>query len=93
MSRYDDAAHRVQTAIAALMGRDRDYKPTQRKHMRTGIDLSKADQAGLATLLIAKGAFTTEEYIEAITKSAETEANTYEKEVQATFGNPNIKTV
>lgn len=61
---YEAAAHGVQTAIAYDMGQGR--KATEPKHMRTGIDLSKAEQAGLAKLLIDKGLFTIEEYVEAM---------------------------
>jgi uncharacterized protein YgfB (UPF0149 family) len=68
------------------MGRDPEYSGTQPKHMRVGIDLSKSDMCGLARLLIAKGVFTEAEYIEAITASANDEAASYEKMVQAVVG-------
>jgi hypothetical protein len=93
MSAYHDAGHRIQTAIAFLMGRDPDHAPTQPKHLRVGIDLSKADMAGLVRLLIAKGVFTEAEYIDAITQAATDEANTYEKEVQDILGHSGAKTV
>lgn len=93
MSAYDAAGHRIQTAIAMLMGRDPDYRPVQPKHLRTGLDLSKSDLAGLARLLIAKGVFTEAEYIAAITASAVEEADGYETTVQAVIGHRNIKTV
>lgn len=80
--RYHRAAHRVQTALAALAG---DSRMTP-KHMRTGIDMSKADTAGLASLLIVKGVFTMEEYIGAIANSAENEADRYEDELSALIG-------
>jgi hypothetical protein len=41
--------------------------------MRTSIELSRADQGGLALLLIAKGVFTAEEYAEAMRLAANTE--------------------
>lgn len=91
-ARYQDSMHRVQTAIAALLGRDPDLDRCSRKHMRVGIDMSKADAAGLATLLIDKGVFTMAEYLDAIAHSAEIEANAYEREVQETFGSSRIKT-
>jgi hypothetical protein len=93
MSRYETASHRIQTAIAFLMGRDSTYTATEPKQMRVGIDLSKSDMGGLATLLIEKGVFTQEEYIEAITKFAEQEADSYEKIVQAVLGNKNVRTL
>lgn len=63
---YEQAAHGVQTAIKYAMETDPEYKAHEPKHMRTGVDMSKADQAGLAMLLINKGVFTLEEYCEAM---------------------------
>lgn len=80
--RYERAAHRVQTALAFMPGHD-NMTP---KHLRVGIDMGKSDMAGLAKLLIEKGVFTIEEYIEAITKSAEAEADTYEHELSVRTG-------
>jgi len=59
---YEQAAHGVQTAIAH--GITKGDSATVPKHMRTAIDMSKADMLGLATLLISKGLITQEEYIE-----------------------------
>lgn len=92
MSAYIAAGHRIQTAIAILMGRDPNWGPVQPKHMRTGIDMSKSDQAGLVTLLIAKGVFTKDEYIAAVTQSATDEANAYETSVQAVLGHRGVRT-
>ncbi|MCA0424033.1 MAG: hypothetical protein LCH61_12050 [Proteobacteria bacterium] len=86
--RYERAAHRVQTAIAFNPDRPRD----QYKDLRTGIDMSKADAAGLATLLIAKGVFTLEEYIAAVADSAEREADQKEDELSVRHG-INVRTV
>ncbi len=90
---YVAAAHRIQTAIAFLMGRDPGYTATQSKHLRVGLDLSKSDMGGLATLLISKGVFTEQEYVDAITAAAQKEADSYEKEVQSVFSNKNIRTL
>ena len=87
-ARYMAAAHRVQTALAAMP----DHQNMTPKHMRVGIDMSKADLGGLATLLIAKGVFTLEEYHTAIANSAEVEANAYENELSALIG-LNITTI
>lgn len=86
--RYERAAYRVQTAIAFNPDRPRD----QYKDLRTGIDMSKADAAGLATLLIAKGVFTLEEYIAAVADSAEREADRKEDELSVRHG-INVRTV
>lgn len=70
VKKYEEHAHAMQTAIA--------YNPDKRaqepKHLRVGIDLRKAEHAGLVNLLIAKGVFTQEEYLEAIVVSTEVEA-------------------
>ena len=68
---YEQAAHGVQTAIA--YDRTNGGKATEPKHMRVGIDMSKADMLGLVCLLIDKGVFTEAEYIEAIRLSANEE--------------------
>lgn len=60
--RYTAAAHRVQTAIEFGVA----PKAMEPKHMRVGIDMSKADMAGLARLLIEKGVFTLEECVAAM---------------------------
>lgn len=80
--RYMKAAHRVQTAIAFNPDRPQDHY----KDLRTGIDMSKSDMGGLATLLIAKGVFTLEEYLEAIADSAEREASDKETELSIRYG-------
>ena len=80
--RYERAAHRVQTAVAFFPERPRD----QYKDLRTGLDLSKSDMGGLATLLIAKGVFTLEEYLCAIADAAEREATSKEDELSVRYG-------
>ena len=85
-------AHRVQTAIAILMSKDSDLTRCQPKHLRTGIDTSKADFSGLASLLIEKNVITEDEYIDAITVAMRQEADRYEEEVQQALGNSNIRT-
>src|SRR6267142_2757170 len=68
---YEEAAHGIQSAIAHEIGLGR--KVITPKHMRTVIELSRADQGGLALLLIAKGVFTAEEYAQAMRLAANTE--------------------
>lgn len=65
---YEEAAHGVQSAIAFDIGKG--GKAAEPKHMRVGIDMSKADMLGLVTLLIEKGVFTEVEYIEAMRLAA-----------------------
>lgn len=64
---YEEAAHGIQSVKAAeLFGSfgDEAKKKFDPKHMRVGVDLSKSDTMGLASLLIDKGVFTLEEYTE-----------------------------
>jgi len=70
MDSYQQSAKKVQAAI----GYNPNKKALEPKHLRVGIDMSKADQKGLVDLLIAKGVFTKEEYIDAVTQSAAEEA-------------------
>ncbi|OQC18806.1 MAG: hypothetical protein BWX69_03214 [Planctomycetes bacterium ADurb.Bin069] len=83
--RYERAAHRVQSGIAALIGMGR-AKMVEPKHLRVGIDLQKADTAGLVGLLIAKGVLTRQEYLDAVAASAEAEAEAYEAHLSAVLG-------
>jgi hypothetical protein len=50
-----------------------DSHATEPKHMRGGVDMTKADIGGLAMLLIVKGVFTADEYAEALRLAANTE--------------------
>lgn len=93
MTEYARHAHRVQTAIATMMELDPTWALVQTKHLRTGIDCTKSDAGGLATLLIGKGAFTQEEYVDAITAAMEREADAYEKMLQALLSHRGIRTV
>lgn len=81
---YEEAAHGVQTGIAYEIERGSDCASP--KHLRTGLNMSKADQAGLVRLLIAKGLITEDEYIAAITESANTELAYEEKIVNDLYG-------
>lgn len=92
MDAYLRAAHRVQTAIATLMGREGGWSGVEPKHLRVGVDLSKSDQGGLVRLLIAKGVFTEAEYVAAVTEAATQEADQYEKTVQAVLSARNLRT-
>lgn len=75
---YLEAAHGVQSAIAQSMAEG--SRETEPKHLRVGVDLSKSDTYGLATLLMQKGVFTQEEYVEHMRLAANTELARLEKE-------------
>lgn len=83
---YEQAAHGVQSAVAFEMikkGVDPDVHEASRmlKHLRTGVDMRAADAGALATLLISKGVFTEEEYVEAMRMGANEELASYTESV------------
>jgi hypothetical protein len=65
---YVEAAHGVQTAMA--LEQSQGGKSLTPKHLRTGLNLRAADTLGLVCLLMDKGVFTEEEYLEYIRLSA-----------------------
>lgn len=72
---YEEALHGVQTSIG-FGYYENSIKP---KHLRVGIDMSKADMLGLVCLLIDKGIFTEDEYREYIRLSANAEVKQREE--------------
>jgi len=85
---YEAAAHGVQSAVAQEMN-DPGSHSTKPKHLRVGVDMSKADHAALAHLLIEKGVFTEAEYLEAMRLGANTELAMHERDINAKF--PGLK--
>lgn len=73
--RYRAAAHAMQTCVLYKM--HNHPAETSPKHLRTGINSAMVDSSALATLLIAKGIFTEEEYIEAVADAMERELKFY----------------
>lgn len=89
MDRYHAAAHAVQSGVAMEMNVERagdDNRSTSPKHLRVGIATAKAEQGGLATLLIAKGVFTSEEYTAAMADAMEGEQAIYERRLSGMLG-------
>lgn len=76
MSTYKRHAHAVLSAI----GFNPNKTALEPRHLRVGIDMGKADTAGLVNLLIDKGVLSAQEYIEAVEKSA---AEEVERQKQA----------
>lgn len=91
MDTYENYAKQVQTAI----GFNPNKKALEPKHLRVGIDMGKADMKGLVELLIAKGIFTADEYVEAITNSAAHEAELHRTALAEEMGidDPNTITL
>jgi hypothetical protein len=78
------ASHAIQTGIAYEMSRGDEA--THPKHLRTGIDTAKAEQAGLASLLISMGVFTIDQYYAAIADALEAEVARYESIIEQKYG-------
>jgi glutamine synthetase len=86
-NRYADLCHAVQTGIAwklklenpEVKNINEDPNLREHKHLRVGIDTSKSDQGALAALLIEKGIFTEDEYIDALITFMEREVKSYEE--------------
>jgi hypothetical protein len=86
--RYRAAAHAMQSGVAMKM----NFAPgeTTPKHLRVGINSAMSDQGALARLLIAKGVFTEDEYLEAVADGMEAEAASYEHQLREHFGHDGI---
>jgi len=81
---YPDLAHRVQSGVAFRLEAD----PTggTPKHLRTGVDLARAEFGGLAILLVRKGLITEAEYFAAIVEGVEDEVDRMERAMEGTTG-------
>jgi hypothetical protein len=87
---YVAAAHGVQSAVRfemSMKGMDDDVNPALNmlKHLRTGLDMRAADAGGLAGLLIKKGVFTEDEYLEAMRLAANEELARYTEHCNTTY--------
>jgi hypothetical protein len=61
---------------------------TMLKHLRVGLDARASDAGGLAALLIAKGVFTSEEYVEHMRLAANEELARYQDHCRSVWGLP-----
>lgn len=82
--RYEEVAHAVQSGVAMEM--NVNPKPTEPKHLRVGVNMSKVDHAALVALLVEKGLFTDEEYTAALVKAVEEEKARYEQYLSHKLG-------
>jgi len=81
---YEVAMHGVQTAIANEIERGNTFATP--KHLRVGVDGSKADMFGLVCLLIDKGIITEDEYVEYMRLGANTELANWEEKYSEQAG-------
>lgn len=71
---YIAAMHGVQSAIATeIITLGEDEAGASPKHLRVGVNSAMVNDLAVAELLIEKGIFTREEYIEAVRKAANRE--------------------
>lgn len=89
VTRYMDSLHAVQTGVAHQM-HDPNVHETEPKHLRVGVNSAMVTDRALATLLIAKGVFTQDEYEAALADAAEVEAADYTQRVRKQYGNDAI---
>lgn len=80
---YEEALHGIQSGIRLEIENGSDCASP--KHLRVGLNASKSDQAGLVRLLISKGIFTEEEYVEAVTDAINCELEREEKIINDLF--------
>lgn len=76
----------MQSGVAAKM--NIDSGETTPKHLRVGVNSAMVDSAAVARLLIEKGVFTKNEYVEAVTVEMEREAKRYENYLTDHYGKP-----
>lgn len=84
--RWHDAAHAMQSGVAAEM--PIDPSATTPKHLRVGVNVAMSDHGSLARLLIAKGVISEAEYLAAIADGMEAEARKYEQRLSEHYGRP-----
>lgn len=85
VSLIEPRSHAVQTGV--LFRLERDPTSGTMKHLRTGVDTSKAEHGGFARLLIRKGIITEAEYFAAIVEGLE-----YENEINEAWANAALGT-
>jgi hypothetical protein len=97
---YEAALHGVQSAVKFEMQRKAEQEGVslpqpiedRLKHLRVGIDASKADHVALAFLMVSKGVFTWDEYAEAMRIGMNEELERYTQHCIREYGlPPNVK--
>jgi hypothetical protein len=79
--RYAELMHAVQTGVKLWMGIDPEGE-TSPKHLRVGVNSAMIDSGALVKLLIAKGVFTEDEFMEVLVEKAEEEKDSYEAKLR-----------
>lgn len=76
--------HAMQSGIAMLMNYDRSS--TSPKHLRVGVNSAMVEASALAHLLMEKGVFTMDEYLDSMIGLYEQEVQSYCASIEAAIG-------
>lgn len=82
--RYLNALHAMQTGVAHSI--ERDFKESDPKHLRVGINSALVSNGALVTLLIEKGLITEQEIERKLAEGMEAEVGRYEARLKESFG-------
>lgn len=88
---YEQALHGIQSAIRFRMSQEgfpESLVASMLKHLRVGVDARASDALGLVELLIKKGVFTGEEYIEHARLALNEELILHEEKVRYEYSLP-----
>lgn len=80
------AAQRAMQAGVALEMSIGEAENCEPKHLRVGVNNALCDVAAIARLMIEKGLFTEEEYVDALTAEANREVERYEQSLSQELG-------
>lgn len=84
-------SHAIQTGVAYEL--EKDPRSGTPKHLRTGVNIALVESGALVRLLVKKGLITEEEYYAELIAGLEDEKNTYERRVQALYGDGGKTTI
>lgn len=84
MNEYLGLMHAVQSGVA--MEHQMDPSDGSPKHLRVGINSALVSNSALVELLVSKGVFTDEEYLDALIKKTREEKENYEQRLTALTG-------
>lgn len=91
---YDQAMHGVQSAVRFVMTKngiaddDEDAILRMVKHLRVGVDARASDMLAIVELLLAKGVFSRDEYLEHVRLAANEELAMHEEHIRAEYNFP-----
>ena len=85
----EELTHAIQSGVKYDMeSRPLESHNTDVKHLRTGVNLGMSYHGALVVLLIEKGLFTKDEYVDKMIEFLRREVASYEKMLTERFGKP-----